>query len=163
MKRSKLWNDYLKHRSEENRLTYKKQRNFCVTLLRKIKADYFNNLDLNLVRDNQMFWKTISPYFVNNPPKRSKITLVDEIGNTLSEDEKIAGFFSFFDNIKNINISINTEVLDDVSMMQDPIITAIEKYKGHPSVLKIRKHIRVENYFDFKHIDDKKWQRYQKI
>ena len=88
MKRSKLWNDYLKHRSEENRLTYKKQRNFCVTLLRKIKADYFNNLDLNLVRDNQMFWKTISPYFVNNPPKSSKITLVDEIGNT--EDEKIA-------------------------------------------------------------------------
>ena len=49
MKRSKLRNDYLKHRSEKNRLTYKKQRNFCVTLLRKKKADYFNNLDLNLV------------------------------------------------------------------------------------------------------------------
>ena len=46
MKRSKLRNDYLKHRSEENRLAYKKERNFCVTLLRKTKADYFNNLDL---------------------------------------------------------------------------------------------------------------------
>ena len=100
MKRSKLWNDYLKHRSEENRLAYKKQRNFCVTLLRKKKADYFNNLDLNLVRDNKMFWKTISPYFVNNPPKRLKITLVDEKGNTLSEDEKIAETYNnFFDNI----------------------------------------------------------------
>ena len=31
MKRSKLRNDYLKHRSEENKLAYKKQRNFCVT------------------------------------------------------------------------------------------------------------------------------------
>ena len=51
MKRSKLCNIYLKHRSEENRLVYKKQRNFCVTLLRKKKADYFNNLNLNLVRD----------------------------------------------------------------------------------------------------------------
>ena len=100
MKRSKLWNDYLKHRSEENRLAYEKQRNFCVTLLRKIKADYFNNRDLNLVRDNKMFWKTISPYFVNNPPKRLKITLVDEKGNTLSEDEKIAETYNnFFDNI----------------------------------------------------------------
>ena len=49
MKRSKLRNDYLKHRSEERKLAHKKQRNFCVTLLRKIKADYFNNLDLNLV------------------------------------------------------------------------------------------------------------------
>ena len=49
MKRSKLRNDYLKQRSEENRLAYKKQRIFCVTLLKKKKADYFNNLDLNLV------------------------------------------------------------------------------------------------------------------
>ena len=72
MKRLKLWNDYLKHRSEENRLAYKKQRNFCVTLLRKKKADYFNTLELNLVRDNKMFWKTISPYFVNNPKKNVK-------------------------------------------------------------------------------------------
>ena len=31
MKRSKLRNDYLKHRSEEKRLAQKKQRNFCVT------------------------------------------------------------------------------------------------------------------------------------
>ena len=37
MKHSKLRNAYLKHRSEENRLVYKKQHNFCVTLLRKKK------------------------------------------------------------------------------------------------------------------------------
>ena len=40
-------------------------------------------------------------------------------------------------------------------MMQDPIIAAIEKYKRHPSILKIKKHIRVENYFNFKHVDNK--------
>ena len=127
-------------------------------LLRKKKEDYFNNFDLNLVRDNEMFWKTISPYSVNNPKKRSKVTLVDEKANTLSEDEKIAETFNkiFRNIIKNLNISINSEVLEDVSMIQDPIVAAIEKYKRHPSILKIREHIRVENYFDFKHIDDKK-------
>ena len=72
MKRSKLWNVYLNHRSEENRLAYKKQPNFCVTLPRKKKADYFNNLDLNLVRDNKMFWRTFSPCFVNNPKKKDQ-------------------------------------------------------------------------------------------
>ena len=41
-------------------------------------------------------------------------------------------------------------------MIKDPIIAAIEKYKQHASILKIRNHTRVENYFDFKHIDDKK-------
>ena len=145
MKRSKLRNNYLKHRNEENRLAYKKQRNFCFTLLRKKKADYFNNLDLNLVRDNKTFWKTISPYFVNNLKKRSNITLVDEESNTLSEDEKIAETFNkFFGNIiKNLNISINSEVLENVSMIQDPIIAAIEKCKRHPSIPKIKKHIRV--------------------
>ena len=100
MKRLKLRNVYLKHRSEENRSAYKKQRDFWVTLLRKKKPDYFNNLDINLVRYNKMFWKTISPYFVNNPKKRSKITLADEKDNTLCEDEKIAETFSeFFGNI----------------------------------------------------------------
>ena len=41
-------------------------------------------------------------------------------------------------------------------MIQDPIIAAIEKFKGQLSILKIKMHISVENYFDFKHIDDKK-------
>ena len=40
---------------------------------------------------------------------------------------------------------------------------AIERYKRHPSNLKIKKQTRIENYFDFKHIDDKKWQKYSKI
>ena len=110
-----------------------------------------------------MLWKTISPYFVNNPKKTSKITLVDEKGNTLSEDEKIAETFNkFFGNIiKNLNISINSEVLEDVSMIQDPILAAIEKYKRHPSILK--KHIRIENYFDFKHNDDRKMAEVLKV
>ena len=44
MKRSKLRNVYLKHRSEENRVAYKKQSNFWVTLLRKKKVGYFSTL-----------------------------------------------------------------------------------------------------------------------
>ena len=35
-------------------------------------------------------------------------------------------------------------------MIQDTFIGAKEKYKRHPSILKIR----IENYFDFKHTDD---------
>ena len=45
-------------------------------------------------------------------------------------------------------------------MIQDPIIAAIEKYKRHPSILKIKEQIRIETYFEFKYIDEKKkWQR----
>ena len=75
-------------------ITVKSNVNFCVTLLRKKKADYFNNLDLILVRDKKMFWKTISSYFVNNPEKRPKITSFDEKDNTLSADEQFAETFN---------------------------------------------------------------------
>ena len=80
----------------------------------------------------------------------------NEKDNTLPEDEKIAETFNkFFGNIiKNLNIPINSDVLEDVSIIQDPIIAAIEKYKRNPSILKIKKQIRIENYFDFKPIDD---------
>ena len=43
---------------------YKKQRNFCVTLLRRTKKDYFQNLNVKDLSDNKEFWKTIKPYFV---------------------------------------------------------------------------------------------------
>ena len=90
-----------------------------------------------------MFRKIISPCFVNNPKKTSKITSVDEKGNTLSGDTTIAETFNrFFGNIiKNLNVSINSEVFEGVSMIRDPIIA--EKYKRHPSILKIKKHFRV--------------------
>ena len=61
MVRSKLKNKYNKNRTEENWDSYKKQRNFCVNLLRKTKKDYFNDLNIKNITDNKAFWKTIKP------------------------------------------------------------------------------------------------------
>ena len=44
MRRSRLNNIYNKTRSPENWDNYKKQRNFCVDLLRKTKRSYLNKL-----------------------------------------------------------------------------------------------------------------------
>ena len=41
MHRSKLKNIYNKYRTEDNSANYRKQRNFCVNLLRKNKTKYF--------------------------------------------------------------------------------------------------------------------------
>ena len=45
MRRSQLRSKYLKKRSETNKLGYAKQRNICVSLLRKTKKDYYGNLN----------------------------------------------------------------------------------------------------------------------
>ena len=44
MHRSKLKNRYNKNPTEQNKINYKKQRNFCVNLLRREKKKYYNNL-----------------------------------------------------------------------------------------------------------------------
>ena len=59
MTRSRLRNKFLKGRSEENKKKYSKQCNYCVSLLRKSKSDYFGNLNEKNINDNKTFWKTI--------------------------------------------------------------------------------------------------------
>ena len=44
MTRSRLQNAYLKTRNSKNWENYKKQRNFCINLLKKTKSEYFRNL-----------------------------------------------------------------------------------------------------------------------
>ena len=57
MKRSRLRNKYLKNNNEENRKLYAKQRNYCVSLLRKTKKAYYENLDERKVSDSKLFGK----------------------------------------------------------------------------------------------------------
>ena len=61
MVRSKLGNVFLKNKTEENRSNYSKQRNLCVTLLRKSKREYFGNLNEKKLCDNKKFWNVVKP------------------------------------------------------------------------------------------------------
>ena len=61
MKRTQLQLRYFKNRYSENFNAYKLQQNFCSTLYKSEKKKYFNNLDLNKITDNKVFWKTGKP------------------------------------------------------------------------------------------------------
>ena len=52
---TRLSNKFLKNRSAENKLDYNRQRNYCVSLTRKSKRDYYNNLDNRNVTDKFFF------------------------------------------------------------------------------------------------------------
>ena len=58
MLRSKLQNQFLKCKSEEARTCFKIQRNLCVTLLRKARRNYYENLELGRVNDSKKSSKT---------------------------------------------------------------------------------------------------------
>ena len=85
MNGSKLKNTN-KRRTDVNWANYKKQRNFCVTLLRRTKKEYFQNLNVKDLSDNKKFWKLIKPYFSNKGLNSNKILLKGK--GELVSDEK---------------------------------------------------------------------------
>ena len=63
MKQTQLRNIYLKLQTIESKLAYTWQRNYCVTLIRKGKKEYYGSIDVKDIMDNKNFWKTVAPLF----------------------------------------------------------------------------------------------------
>ena len=76
--RTRLRNIFLKNKSEENKINYKKQKKLCVTLLRKSEREYFQNLIIENICANKRVWKVIKPLLSNKITSSEKITLVEE-------------------------------------------------------------------------------------
>ena len=65
MLRSRVRNIFLKEKSLESKKAYNKQRNICVSMVKKAKKEHFQNINLSEITDNKKFWKTVSPLFGN--------------------------------------------------------------------------------------------------
>ena len=113
MKRSKLRNDFLKDRNDASQSAYRKQRNLCVTLLRKAKKQYFSNLEPKLITDNKKFWKSVKPLLSDNITVKEIINLT-ESGEVLSSDTDITDTFNdYFSNVaQNLNIPRENSILN---------------------------------------------------
>ena len=59
----------------------KKPRNYCVTLLRKIRKAYFEKLNIKEIGDNATLWRTARPYF-SDTVQTNKLNLTAPIINT---------------------------------------------------------------------------------
>ena len=55
MHRTRFRNKYLRNKIDENKRTYTKQRNYCVSLLRKSKTEYYSNLDIKNIATTKRF------------------------------------------------------------------------------------------------------------
>ena len=71
-----------------------KDRNLCITLLKKSKRDFYNGLNVKrttenlsfIIYNNRRFWQTIKPSFTENTLKDERITLID--GDMIITEEK---------------------------------------------------------------------------
>ena len=153
MKRSNLRNKYLKSRSEEDRQRFRKQRNLCVSLLRKTKRIYYSNLNEKNVIDNRKFWKTVTAMLSNKFFNNEKITLVDNEKIITNDMEIAKALNDFFSNIiKTLNIPKKDHTDLIVENVRDPALKAMLKYLKHPSILAIKRKLKSGPVFTFNHI-----------
>ena len=149
MTRSRLRNKFLKNPNEINKINYSKQRNYCVNLLRKEKKKYYNNIDLKLITDNKHFWKTIKPLFSDKHNISRKITLIEE-DNIITDDAIVAETMNdFFSNaVEKLCISgYQTDLYSAIE--NDNIFKIINKFKNHPSIVKIKEMVNIKTKFSF--------------
>ena len=63
MNRSRCKHSYHKNQTVGNWERYRKLRNECVKLTKKVKREYYQNLDVSNIIDYKTFWKTVKPLF----------------------------------------------------------------------------------------------------
>ena len=109
--------------------------------MHKAKRNYFADLDNRILKDNRKFWKTVKPLFSEKAYQKESITIISkDMEETITKNEELPETFnSFFssmaDNLK-IEYDINRQA--NVSTHPDPVLRAIETFKYHPSILKIK-------------------------
>ena len=136
MERSKLKNKTNKSRQSTDIASYKKQRNLVVSLNRKSKLDYFNSIS-----------SSKRPYFSNkHAVGDSKIMLIENDKMTLNNESVSEKFNNHF-----------SQIVDSLDLYEfpskpnreyaDEIDNIVSKFKTHPSIVKIKKHFKINTTF----------------
>ena len=160
MQRSKLKNRFSKQRTEANKKAYNKQRNLCVSLLRKSKKCYFGKLDNKNISNSKKFWKSVAPLFSEKSFQKESIILFEN-ETYISEDNKVAEIFNnFFSNVvKQLHLDDGNKCFTNSPNISDPILKAIEKYETHSSILMIKDQVNNNNKnleFSFNYVTKEK-------
>ena len=157
MLRSHYRNIYLKEKTEINKQRYNKQRNFCVSQVRRAKQDYFQNINENHISDNKKFWKTVKPYFSNKHSSNERITLLNN-GKIISKDDELAHAFNdFFANIvKKLNLP---DPPASTTNIKNPIYKSIAMFEHHPSIKAIKQNMKTLPSFSFRDVTNTEVER----
>ena len=156
MKRSELATKYNKSRSLEDYKGFKKHKNYVNKLYKKERNKYFNNLSKNDIQDVKKFWKLWKPLISDNNKIKSAINLINNNQDILSDEKEVASEFRnvFSNAVKNLNMDFEWLPVDTNEMLTDPVDIAIDKFKSHPSILKIREHITVPSKITFSRVSE---------
>ena len=76
MERSRLRNKFLRTKSDIDKKAYNKQRNLCVSLIRREKKNFYNNISTRDITYNKTFWKTVETLVIDKIQANSELHLL---------------------------------------------------------------------------------------
>lgn len=141
MKRSQLKNVYKRSKCSSDWNAYKKQRNLVTNLNKKARISYFSSAVKSCSVEPKVFWKICKPFMSKQSISEVKIILATD-EKVIQDDEKISNCFNeYFNGITNVlNLfKWNPSYCSDI---ENPVLRAIDKFKGHPSIIKIKSELR---------------------
>ena len=148
--RSKLRNIFLRYPSPLSKRAFKVQRNKCVSLLRKEKRRYYENLNPKLICDTKKFWKVVKPFFSEKATNKTKIVLIEN-NEIINDDQNIAQTF----NILFGNVSKRMGLEEDDENTDNTLSSILKGYSSHPSILLNKESLKIEpNSFKLEEIAD---------
>ena len=139
-------------KTEESKNAYRKQRNYCVSLIRKAKCNFYEHLDPNLICDNRKFWKQVKPFFADKTPSNSNITHLEN-GEIVSDPSRCTEIFNnfFIESVSSLDLDRNSNITD--CLISDNLVEkAIDMFKNHPSIIKINQAGILSDNFTFQTI-----------
>ena len=121
----------------------------AVNYIKKTGKKCFERLHLKNVTANKEFWKTVKPFLSDKVTTFPKISL-GEKREIISAEYKVANLFSnFFENaVRLLGIEANRHSQENYDL-KNPVEIAIKKFKEHPSINFINKHITNNESFHF--------------
>ena len=131
------------------------KKNYCSRLYKKERKEFFNNLNPSFVKDNKIFWKTVTPFFSGKGNLRSQIKLIEN-DELIQNDDKVAETLNtFFKNaVSTLDINENSYIVNnESSTILDPVERAIKKYEIHASILLIKNKIGNQKSFKLEGIN----------
>ena len=114
MQRTRFRNKFLKNTTDQSKLIYKKQRNFCVSLLRKEKKEYCAEPNEKDITDKRKFWHTVKLFLSDKVNSIENITLVNNENIEPNENELAKTSYDVFSNIAKNHKILEYQCGDDL-------------------------------------------------
>ena len=103
--------------SDDSKTNYKKQKNICVSLLRKAKRKLYEDPSITEdITDNKEFWKRVKP-LLGNKIKEKPIIVPDEDNDLVTDEKSLAVTFNHY--FVNVVSNLGANIIDDNSGKSD--------------------------------------------